>query len=544
MKTLVQFLAAVPHDSLTAIAVKSFVASAILLLLLPLLRNSSAARRHLLLISFFGFLLLLPLASHYSAGRNITISRTVMATRPHPSSTRLELPSPSTVLPEHPPAGRGLTESLPFITILGFAYTVIVLFALASLLGGLRQLRRLRLEGTAIKLPRELDRELSSVMRNTQLVVSSHLIVPATYGLRRPIVLLPEESSRWSREEWRAVLLHELAHIERKDWIVRIVARSVAALYWWNPLVWMALSRLELEAEQASDDSVVRSTDAIESYADQLVSLARRMQSQRGLAAVAMARRGTLRKRVRAILDPDRKRSPLSRSGSIAAVASAAVLVTALAPLQVVRAAAPAGDGVPRSEWIYEGHNSTAERFYRAARRGDLEAIAAFLAQGVDPDTVSEGDGNGLIGAIRGGHPEVVELLLDRGARPDASVWGDGSPLIAAAIAGDLRSARLLVARGANIDLVVPGDENPLINSAREGRMAMVRYLIKAGANVNARVWLEPDQDRPEGEMRTPLFMAVRGKHDEVAEVLRAAGARLEGLPGVLPTANPNNQDD
>jgi beta-lactamase regulating signal transducer with metallopeptidase domain len=55
--------------------------------------------------------------------------------------------------------------------------------------------------------------------------------------------------------------MHEIEHIQRGDWLMQIVARTVAALYWFHPLVWTAWRRLCLEAERSCDDAVVLSEE-------------------------------------------------------------------------------------------------------------------------------------------------------------------------------------------------------------------------------------------------------------------------------------------
>jgi ankyrin repeat protein len=95
--------------------------------------------------------------------------------------------------------------------------------------------------------------------------------------------------------------------------------------------------------------------------------------------------------------------------------------------------------------------------------------------------------------AAREGHADVVTLLLDRGA---------------------------------NIDQMVPEDENPLIQASGEGRLQVVKLLVTRGADVNARAWVEPAFERPNGEWRTPLSMAQKGGHDSVVAFLLSVGAR------------------
>jgi ankyrin repeat protein len=136
-----------------------------------------------------------------------------------------------------------------------------------------------------------------------------------------------------------------------------------------------------------------------------------------------------------------------------------------------------------------------------------------------------DGDGSPLIAASRSGYLDIVTLLLDRGADVNLAVRGDGNPLIMAARAGHLSIVQLLLDRGASVDLIVPEDENALIQASGEGHLDVVTLLVSRGADVNARVWVEPAYERPQGEWRTPLSMARRGNHRAVVQYLVSRGA-------------------
>jgi beta-lactamase regulating signal transducer with metallopeptidase domain len=62
--------------------------------------------------------------------------------------------------------------------------------------------------------------------------------VPMTWGVMRPVILVPEYVTDWSREKQEYLILHERAHIQRRDWLWQSFARMVTAVFWFHPLVW------------------------------------------------------------------------------------------------------------------------------------------------------------------------------------------------------------------------------------------------------------------------------------------------------------------
>jgi hypothetical protein len=164
--------------------------------------------------------------------------------------------------------------------------------------------------------------------------------VLAAWGLVRPQILVPAGSEEWSSGCVRVVLLHELAHIRRHDWIVQVLAGVLRAVYWFDPLIWIASSRLRHESERACDDLVVSHDIDAHEYAGHLLALARVLN--RGVAtwtpAPSMAGPSSLRQRIAAILDPAATHARARRS-AVASVAVLLLLVTA--PVAAFRLSAP-----------------------------------------------------------------------------------------------------------------------------------------------------------------------------------------------------------
>lgn len=152
-------------------------------------------------------------------------------------------------------------------------------------------------------------------LRRVRLLQSGHPGLLMTCGLFRPRIVLPAGSDSWGHERIRIVLAHETEHILRFDWIFQLAAEGLRALAWFNPLAWLAASRLRLESERACDDAVLERGTSGALYAEQLLALARTMHpSFRWAAAPAMARPSSLERRVSAMLDHRLTRRPVTRT--------------------------------------------------------------------------------------------------------------------------------------------------------------------------------------------------------------------------------------
>ncbi len=139
------------------------------------------------------------------------------------------------------------------------------------------------------------------------MLCSPYLVSPCLAGLWRPAVLLPDAASTLPL---RDVLVHELAHLRRRDACWNLVQRLAEAVFFYQPLLWMLTRRLESAAEEVCDDYVVQHGGDREGYARGLVQIAEFSSVSFGVAGVAMVSlRSILAKRVLRILDSSRSLS-------------------------------------------------------------------------------------------------------------------------------------------------------------------------------------------------------------------------------------------
>ncbi len=151
--------------------------------------------------------------------------------------------------------------------------------------------------------------------RSVSIRQSDAVPVPMVWGWFRPVILLPADAGEWEAERQRAVLLHELAHIQRQDWLMRTMAQITCAVYWFNPLLWFAARRLRTEIEGACDDHVLNAGYQSTDYAQHLLDIVRNIKAARSTSrvTVAMARSSKIEGRLQTILAKHRNRRPMTK---------------------------------------------------------------------------------------------------------------------------------------------------------------------------------------------------------------------------------------
>jgi WD40 repeat protein/beta-lactamase regulating signal transducer with metallopeptidase domain len=186
---------------------------------------------------------------------------------------------------------------------------------------------------------RRLIAELSARIGLTRTVAtfeSPQPVVPMTWGLLRPMILVPEDWRDWPQERQRCVLLHELAHVKRLDVVFQIIGRLAAALYWFNPLVWFAVRQLRIERELACDDCVLASGERATDYARELLTIAKLYRLRPLAVGAAMAHSARLDQRVLRILDQARSHMPMSPGEARSLFITVAVVVLGVAATSLV----------------------------------------------------------------------------------------------------------------------------------------------------------------------------------------------------------------
>ena len=232
-------------------------------------------------------------------------------------------------------------------------HPLVLLWVVASLALLLRQLRGF--VGASRLAHRAAITASSEVGRAIRLGYSTCVQTPITFGIVNPCILLPMEAHRWPTDRRRAVLLHELAHVERGDWLAQMIGQVACALFWFHPLAWLAFARLRADAERAADDYVLRAGVSAIDYASHLLDLARPASAEgRMPIGVGIVSRTGLESRFLAMFDAKRSRANVTHRARAVTAGVALALVgpfasLRVAPIRQVRRVSPRGVAKPDS---------------------------------------------------------------------------------------------------------------------------------------------------------------------------------------------------
>ena len=173
------------------------------------------------------------------------------------------MPAPLQAKPLTTPAPEPWTlwQKLTLVWLLGVAVVFAAMLALH-----LRLLWRLRHDAsepsTNITALLQTTCTLAGIRWTPRLIITDAIYAPALFGIIRPVILLPRElAASGDAASLKLILLHELAHLQRRDLWAQIIASLIIALHWFNPIVWWAGRRMRAEAEMAADARALRNTD-------------------------------------------------------------------------------------------------------------------------------------------------------------------------------------------------------------------------------------------------------------------------------------------
>jgi beta-lactamase regulating signal transducer with metallopeptidase domain len=375
-------------------ALKISLLIALGLMAVAFLRRHSAALRHWMLATAIAAALAAPMLMAVAPAWRLPVD----------SPLNLEQPRAPQHRPHREPRVRVTTSiqdapttAVSTETIRNRASAVVMLWFvgaainLGGLLIGFRRLHRTAARATIVHDGPWADaaRVLSGhfgLRRPVRLLQSDQPAVLVTWGLLTPKVLLPIDAMSWDADRIRVVLAHELAHVQRHDWIIQIGSELLRIVCWFNPLVWLASSRLRLESERACDDAVVNLGVNGRDYATHLLELARQFGRARQIfpAVAIVPRPSSLERRVTAMLNAHLSRRPVSRTVRLVTLMALLAVAVPIALFAQNTFATISGTIVDQSGAVLPGVTVVAVDRDRQARREVVtDAAGRFEIVGV-----------------------------------------------------------------------------------------------------------------------------------------------------------------
>ena len=226
----------------------------------------------------------IPIASDPGLHANYTVTMPVKSVESLPKVSQTSdihnlpafAPQPAIKLQQD---GRKRLFATDHVLILWALGAIIALARLARVYAGLRSIWQRSVPLTNVSCIDIVARSVAATRGTSEVSIRimtdrDSVSVPLTYGAMRPVIVLPAGSETWPAERLRAAILHEAAHIRRRDWLIQTAVQVVRSFYWFHPLAWIAAQRLRLESEAACDDMVLSAGMAPKEYAKHLLDVA------------------------------------------------------------------------------------------------------------------------------------------------------------------------------------------------------------------------------------------------------------------------------
>jgi beta-lactamase regulating signal transducer with metallopeptidase domain len=224
--------------------------------------------------------------------------------------------------------------------LLAALYLATTAILLSAMLRSLLSIRRLVRNSRPIIVPAPVKAHLARLCRQKpprhEFRETDTLESPAVVGTIKPVILLPAAFCRRDSDLVVSALLHELAHVSRRDYALNLCCRGLFLAVGWHPLSWLIASAIHESREAACDEAAARGLGSRRTYAENLVTLAKSLAPRTApplpAAAVGLLRHDQVEKRVKRLVTRRRKiAAPLAacRAVCVAAILSASAYASA-----------------------------------------------------------------------------------------------------------------------------------------------------------------------------------------------------------------------
>jgi TonB family protein len=171
------------------------------------------------------------------------------------------------------PAGVSARPAIPWVEVVLWIVLAGIAIRLARVAYGSLSLRRVGRSGQPSSANIEQNELQVALGTNAEIRYVPHG-QPVTCGVWRPVVLLPERLKAQTAEIQRAVLVHELLHVKRRDWLWVMGEELLRAVFWFHPAVWWLIARVRTSREEVVDELAVCATGQRRVYLEALLAFA------------------------------------------------------------------------------------------------------------------------------------------------------------------------------------------------------------------------------------------------------------------------------
>ncbi len=278
-----------------------------------------------------------------------------------------------------------LNQCIPIIIAL---YLAGLTFMLARFLMNIVQLKALRTQGLTqpgahlLSLVENWQTKLA-ITRSIQLFISDRINVPMMLGTLKPVILLPIATiNNLSTEQVEAILLHELAHIRRHDYLLNIFQTIVETILFFNPFVWLMSRIIRREREECCDELVVANTTNPLPYAAALAILEHNRINPNQLSLAATGHKNQLLNRIKRIMTMKNKNPGYGQPAIIVAVIMAislSIAVITITPSLAQKAKGKKGEQTKKNsaQPIISAVNATLDNNADTLPKGESKSSSA-----------------------------------------------------------------------------------------------------------------------------------------------------------------------
>ncbi|GAA3927278.1 M48 family metalloprotease [Chitinophaga oryziterrae] len=254
----------------------------------------------------------------------------------------------------------------PLLIVIYITGVAVMTIKLTMDLLQLRQIRRKQVLPIDSAWERHLDKLLLQLQlsRKVKLLISEHVQVPVMIGFLKPLIILPVIMfNNLTAEQLEAILLHELAHIKRNDYLLNIFQSIVETILFFNPFIWLISKNIRIEREHCCDDLVITGKVHPLHYAKALVALEEYRLTVNTLAMAAANNKQHLFHRIKRIMEMKTKNINYTQK-------LLAVLIIAV--------------GLVSIAWL----NPTSAMTEKKQPTKDVEVIPESIAPAIVPNTI------------------------------------------------------------------------------------------------------------------------------------------------------------